>query len=219
MISILNKQNSIFNQYLAEARDAGIQTDSLRFRNNLERMGSIFAYEISKSLIYKPHEVVTPFGIADENLINESPVIVSILRAGLPIHEGMLRFFDKANSGFVSVFRNHEKDGKFSLKSEYVSCPELDGRTLILIDAVIASGSSISMAYNTLLQNGTPRHTYLVALVASKEGLEFLRKKYSSQNVSILLGALDEELTVKSFVVPGIGDAGDLAYGIKPPII
>jgi uracil phosphoribosyltransferase len=218
MITILNKQNSLFNQYLAEVRDAGIQTDRIRFRNNLERMGNIFAYEISKNLVFESKEIQTPLGIADEKTIVEHPVIVSILRAGLPIHEGMLHFFDKANSGFISVFRNHEKDGKFTIKSEYVSCPELDGKTVILIDAIIASGSSIVMAYNTLLQYGTPRHTHFVSLVASKEGLEFLRKKYSTQNISIWLGALDAELTVKSFVVPGIGDAGDLAFGTKPPL-
>lgn len=216
---ILNKQNSIFNQYLAEVRDWRVQTDSFRFRKNLERMGSVFAYEISKSLIYKTVEVTTPLGIADEKSLEENPVIVSILRAGLPIHQGMLNIFDKADSGFVSIYRNPEKDGNVSLKPEYISCPEIDGRTLILIDGIIASGSSIMMAYNALLQNGTPRHTHFVSLVASKEGIESIRKRYSQQSVTIWLGALDAELTVRSFVVPGIGDVGDLAFGSKPPII
>lgn len=216
---ILNKQNSLFNQYLAEVRDSNIQADSNRFRQNLERMGNIFAYEISKNLAYIPNEVTTPLGIADEMLLSDNPVIVSILRAGLPIHEGMLHFFEKANSGFVSIFRNPEKDGNVRLKPEYVSCPELDGKTLILIDAIIASGSSISMAYNALLEFGIPKHTHFVSLVGSKEGIESLRKKYSTQSVTIWLGALDAELTVRSFVVPGIGDVGDLAYGSKPPII
>jgi uracil phosphoribosyltransferase len=216
---ILNKQSSVFNQYLTEIRDSQVQTDSLRFRQNLERMGSIFAYEISKTLLYKSVEVTTPFGIADEKSLNENPVIVSILRAGLPIHNGMLHIFDKADSGFVSIYRNPEKDGSFGLKPEYVSCPDLNGKTLILIDAVIASGSSITMAYHALLQNGTPKHTHFVSLVGSKEGIESIRKKYSTQSVTIWLGALDAELTVRSFVVPGIGDVGDLAFGSKPPLI
>lgn len=216
---ILNKQNSLFNQYLAEVRDSKIQNDSLRFRHNLERMGSVFAYEISKNLSYETREVTTPLGIAEENLLTDSPVIVSIMRAGLPVHEGMMRFFDKADNGFVSVYRNAEKGGTVSLNPEYVSCPDLDGRTLILIDAIIASGASISMAYQTLLQYGTPRHTHFVSLVGSKEGIEMIRKRYSVQSVTIWLGALDAELTVRSFVVPGIGDVGDLAFGYKPPII
>lgn len=218
-MNILNKQNSIFNQYLSEVRDLKIQTDSLRFRQNLERMGSIFAYEISKSLVYENKEVTTPFGIAEEKQLNENPVIVSIMRAGLPIHQGMMRFFDKADNGFVSIFRNPEKDGNVKLKPEYVSCPDLDGKTLILIDAIIASGSSITMAYHTLLQYGTPRHTHFVSLVGSKEGIEAIRKRHSAQNVTLWLGALDAELTVRSYVVPGIGDVGDLAFGYKPPII
>jgi uracil phosphoribosyltransferase len=216
---ILNKQNSLFNQYLAEVRDSKIQTDSLRFRQNLERMGSIFAYEISKNLNYELRDVTTPLGIAEEKLLSESPVIVSIMRAGLPVHHGMMGFFDKADNGFVSVFRNPEKDGNVNLKPEYVSCPDLDGRTLILIDAIIASGASITMAYQSLLQYGTPRHTHFVSLIASKEGIEAVRKRFSPQSVTIWLGALDAELTVRSFVVPGIGDVGDLAFGYKPPII
>jgi uracil phosphoribosyltransferase len=216
---ILNKQISVFNQYLSEVRDAEIQTDSLRFRQNLERMGSIFAYEISKNLTYRSKEVNTPLGIAEEKILNENPVIVSILRAGLPIHQGMIRVFDKADSGFVSIYRNPEKDGSVILKPEYVSCPDLEGKALILIDAVIASGASMMMAMNTLHQHGTPRHTHLVALVGSKEGIENIRKRYSSQNVTIWLGAVDAELTVRSFVVPGIGDVGDLAFGYKPSII
>lgn len=218
-MNILNKQNSLFNQYLSEVRDSKIQTDSLRFRHNLERMGSIFAYEISKNLNYSAKEVNTPLGISEESILNENPVIVSIMRAGLPIHQGMTRFYDKADNGFVSIYRNPEKDGNVKLKPEYVSCPDLEGKTLILIDAIIASGSSIMMAYQALLQNGVPRHTHFVSLVGSKEGIESIRKRYSAQNVTIWLGALDAELTVRSFVVPGIGDVGDLAFGSKPPII
>lgn len=215
---ILNKQSSVFNQYLAEVRDSRVQTDSLRFRQNLERMGSIFAYEISKTLPYKSIEVNTPLGIAEEKSLDENPVIVSILRAGLPIHNGMLQIFDRADSGFVSIYRNPEKDGNFGLKPDYVSCPDIEGKTLVLIDAIIASGSSITMAYHALLQNGTPKHTHFVSLVGSKEGIESIRKKYSPQNVTIWLGAVDAELTVRSYVVPGIGDVGDLAYGFKPPL-
>lgn len=216
---ILNKQNSLFSQYLAEVRDSGIQTDSLRFRYNLERMGSIFAYEISKTMNYNPKDVTTPLGIAEEKLLSEEPVIISVMRAGLPIHNGMMRFFDKADNGFVSIFRSAEKVGSVTLKPEYVSCPEMDGKTLILVDAIIASGASITMAYQTILQYGTPKHTHIVSLVASKEGIEAIRKRYSPQSVTLWLGAIDAELTVRSFVVPGIGDVGDLAFGYKPPII
>jgi len=218
MIQILNKSNSIFNQYLSEIRDKDIQIDSMRFRMNMERMGSIFAYEISKTLAYNPGQIQTPLGIAEENLPDETPVIISLLRAGLPIHQGMLSIFDKSQNGFITAFRHYTKEDSFRIKLEYISCPDIDGKTLILADAMIASGATIELAYNALLQKGTPKHTHIVSLIGSKEGLSYLRKKMPNQKVTFWVGAIDDELTVKSYIVPGLGDAGDLAFGEKTKV-
>jgi uracil phosphoribosyltransferase len=215
MITILNKSNSIFKQYLAEIRNQEIQSDSMRFRRNLERMGELMAYEISKTLSYHSIQIQTPLGIADESVPVDFPVITSILRAGLPIHHGMLSIFDKSPNGFITAYRNYEKDGTFNIKLEYISCPDITDKVLIISDAMLASGMSIELAYRALLKKGQPRHTHIVALIASKEGVNYLRKKLPEQKVSIWIGALDDELTVKSYIVPGLGDAGDLAYGEK----
>lgn len=218
MVNILNKSNSIFSHYLSEIRDQSIQSDSMRLRKNMERMGEIIAYEISKTLHYTSKQIETPLGIAEENLLNESPVLVSLLRAGLPIHQGMLNIFDKSTNGFITSYRVHDSEDSFQIKIEYVSCPSIDKKVLILSDALIATGSSIELAYKALLQKGTPLHAHIVALIASKEGIAFLRKKLSSQKTTIWVGAVDDELTVKSYVVPGMGDAGDLAFGEKEEI-
>ena len=215
MITILNKSNSIFKQFLNEIRDKEIQKDSMRFRKNLERMGEILAYEISKTLQYQAIQIQTPLGIAEESVLVDFPVIASILRAGLPIHHGMLSIFDKSPNGFVTAYRNYEKDGSFHIKLEYSSCPEIKDKVLILSDAMLASGISMELAYRALLEKGQPRHTHIVALIASKEGVNYLRKKLPDPKVSIWVGALDDELTVKSYIVPGLGDAGDLAFGEK----
>ncbi len=215
MITILNKNNSIFNQYITEIRDHNVQKDSMRFRRNLERMGEIIAYEISKTLIYTKQEIQTPLGIAEENVLTNYPVITSVLRAGLPLHQGLLNVFDKSPNGFVAAYRNYEKDGTFNINVEYVSCPDINNKVLIITDAMLASGSSLELTYHALLENGTPIHTHIVALIASKEGLNYLRKKLPEQKISIWVGALDDELTVKSYIVPGLGDAGDLAFGVK----
>jgi uracil phosphoribosyltransferase len=215
MITILNKSNSIFKQYLAEIRNQEIQSDSMRFRRNLERMGELMAYEISKTLSYHSIQIQTPLGIADESVPVDFPIITSILRAGLPIHHGMLSIFDKSPNGFITAYRNYEKDGTFNIKLEYISCPDITDKVLIISDAMLASGMSIELAYRALLKKGQPRHTHIVALIASKEGVNYLRKKLPEQKVSIWIGALDDELTVKSYIVPGLGDAGDLAYGEK----
>lgn len=215
MITVLNKNNSLFNTYLSETRDEHIQRDSYRFRRNMERMGSIIAYEISKRMEFNNHIVSTPFGIAEEQIIAQPPVIISVLRAGVPVHQGVLNFFDNATGGFVSMHRDHDKEGKFQVSLEYISCPSINDKEVILCDAMIASGSSMSLAYKSLFTIGTPKHVHLVSIIASKEGLEKLRKKLPSKGVSIWLGALDDELTAKSYIVPGLGDAGDLAFGAK----
>ena len=215
MITVLNKKNSLFNTYLSETRDELIQKDSSRFRRNMERMGSIIAYEISKQMEFNLHTVSTPFGIAEEHIIAQPPVIMSMLRAGVPVHQGVLNFFDSATGGFISMHRDHDKEGKFQVSLEYISCPSINDREVILCDAMIASGASMTLAYKSLLSVGTPRHVHLVSIIASKEGLEKLRKKLPSKGVSVWLGALDDELTAKSYIVPGLGDAGDLAFGAK----
>ncbi len=215
MITVLNKSNSLFNTYLSETRDEHIQKDSFRFRRNMERMGSIMAYEISRQMEFSVHQVSTPFGIAEEQIIAQQPVIISVLRAGVPIHQGVLNFFDGASGGFISMHRNHDKEGNFQISVEYISCPSIDNKEVILCDAMIASGASMSLAYQSLLDKGSPKHIHLISLIASKEGLDHLRKKLPSKGVSVWLGALDDELTVKSYIVPGLGDAGDLAFGEK----
>jgi len=215
MITILNKSNSLFNTFLCETRDEIVQRDSFRFRRNMERMGSIFAYEISKQMEFGKREVPTPFGIAEENIISQSPVILSVLRAGLPVHQGVLNFFDSASGGFISMHRDNDKEGNFRVSLEYISCPSINDKEVIICDAMIASGLSMLLAYKSLLTKGNPKHVHLIAVIASKEGLENLRKKLPKRGVSLWLGALDDELTAKSYIVPGLGDAGDLAYGAK----
>jgi uracil phosphoribosyltransferase len=178
-------------------------------------MGAIIAYEISKTLPFKNTGIQTPLGIAQESVPSEWPVITSVLRAGLPVHNGLLSIFDKSENGFVSAYRNYEKDGTFRIKLEYISCPDINNKILILSDAMLASGVSMKLAYDAILEKGTPRHTHIVSIIASREGVNYLRKKLPEQKVSLWIGALDDELTVKSFIVPGLGDAGDLAFGQK----
>jgi uracil phosphoribosyltransferase len=215
MVTILNNNNSLFNTYLSEIRDEHIQKDSFRFRRNMERMGSIIAYEISKQMQFGVHEVQTAFGIAEEKIISQQPVIVSVLRSGLPVHQGILNLFDRASGGFISMSIDYDKEGNLQKHLEYISCPPVSDKEVILCDATIASGASMALAYRSLLTKGVPKHVHLIALIASREGLVNLRKKLPAQSVSIWLGAVDDELTAKSYIVPGLGDAGDLAFGVK----
>jgi uracil phosphoribosyltransferase len=215
MVKILSAANSIINQYLSELRDAEIQKDSLRFRYNLERLGGIFAYEISKGLTYETKEVVTPLGIANVPVLVDYPVLATILRAGLPFHQGFLNFFDKSDNAFISAFRRHHKDGTFSINIEYASVTEIENRVVVLIDTMLASGSSMVLAYKELLTHGRPLHTHIVAAVANVEGLEFVQKSIAKKDITIWLGVVDDEMTAQSYIVPGLGDAGDLAYGKK----
>jgi uracil phosphoribosyltransferase len=215
MVTILNKERSLFNNLLAEVRDQELQKDGARFRSHCERMGEIFGYEISKQMPSEVRQISTPLGIAEEQVVSESPVIVSVMRAGVPLHMGLLRMFHTAGGGFVSLYRNHDKDGSFQISLEYLSCPDIQGKTVILCDALIASGSTITLACKALLTKGTPKHIHIVSLIASREGLAAARKKLPAKDVSFWLGAVDDELTVKSYIVPGLGDAGDLAFGEK----
>jgi len=215
MITVLNEKTSVFNQFLSEIRDINIQKDKMRFRRNLERMGEIMAYEISKEINFKDTEIQTPLGVSVCKTIDKQPVIASIMRAGLPLHQGFLNYFDNAENSFISAYRKYNKNDGFDIKLEYLSTPDLTGKTLILVDTMLATGASVVLAYKALLKNGTPQKTYIVSLIASNEGVEYLKKNLSQKNTKIFLGAIDNELTAHSYIVPGLGDAGDLAYGEK----
>jgi len=215
MIHNLALENSILNQFITEIRDVEIQKDSMRFRKNLERIGEIFAYEISKSLPYRTVQTTTALGIADSKILDSQPVIATILRAGLPLHLGILNYFDKAGSAFIGAYRRHHKNNTFEIALEYTSCPDLANKTLILCDPMLASGSSIVLAYKTLLSKGIPKHTHIVSAIASAEGLDYVKANMPSPNYSLWCGAIDQELTAQAYIVPGLGDAGDLAFGNK----
>jgi len=214
MVNIIGNQNSVFNQFISEIRDQTIQKDSMRFRRNIERMGEIMAYEISKTFTYEKCEITTPLGIASVSLAKEQPVIATILRAGLPLHQGVLNYFDRAENAFISAYRKHHKNGTFDIQVEYLASPDIADKELILCDPMIASGASIALTYNALLMRGKPKHTHLVCLIASTEGVEYVKKQLP-ENVTIWCGAVDEELTAQAYIVPGLGDAGDLAFGKK----
>ena len=216
MVTILNKQNTILNKFLAEMRDRSIQRDSMRFRRNMERVAEIMAYEISKRLNYKTRMVETPLGIAAVEEISDKVVIATILRAGLPFHQGFLNYFDDADNGFVSAYRKSRPDGSFVVDVEYVSTSSLKGKTLILVDPMLATGTSLMLVYDALVRRaGEPEHTHFAAAFASEQGVDYVLKHTSSEKCTLWCAAVDEELTSKSYIVPGIGDAGDLAYGVK----
>ncbi len=211
----INQTPSLLNQYIAELRDCTIQNDPLRFRRNLERIGEIFAYEISKTLTFKEHKIKTPLGTASEFLPQEKLVIASILRAGVPFHNGILNFFDHAENAFVSAYRKHTDDGDFEIQIEYISAPNLNNKTLILADPMLATGSSMELAYQALKAKGKPAHIHIVSIVASQAGVDYVKNMLDGEPITLWLGVVDEELNAKSYIVPGLGDAGDLAYGTK----
>jgi uracil phosphoribosyltransferase len=215
MVKILSEKNSLISTYLSEIRDIDVQKDSQRFRTNFERIGEIFAYEISKYLEYDDKEVVTPLGMANTKVLREYPVIASILRAGLPLHNGMLRCFDRSENAFIAAYRKHHKDGNFDIQVEYVSSPDLTDRVLILSDPMLATGASMVLTYKDLLLKGKPSHTHIVTILASVQGIEYCKKHLSRKDVTIWVGAVDDELTAQAYIVPGLGDAGDLAFGSK----
>ena len=214
MVHNLSQSNSLINQFVSEMRDVEIQKDRMRFRRNLVRLGEIFAYEISKTMPFILKDVTTPLGMANVPVLEEQPIIGTILRAGLPLHEGILNYFDKADNAFISAYRKHHKDGSFDIKLEYVSSPSLENRLLILTDPMLATGSSIVMTYKALLEKGRPRQTHIVAALASIQGIEYVKRNLAA-DITLWVGAIDEELTAQAYIVPGLGDAGDLAYGEK----
>lgn len=216
MITVHNfsKTNSIYNNFLSQLRDLKVQKDRLRFRRNLERLGEITAYEISKELQFKESEIYSPLGVSNMNVIEQQPVIATILRAGLPLHQGFLNYFDSSDNCFISAYRKHTNNDDFDVEIEYLSSPNLDGKTVILTDPMIASGASMVLAYKALLSKGKPKHIHVVGVISSLEGINYV-KKYMPENVTIWIGAIDEEMTAQSYIVPGLGDAGDLAFGEK----
>ena len=211
----LGEKNSVLNTFIAELRDRTVQNDSLRFGTNLERVGEVFAYELSKTLTYAPKEVTTPLGIAEMSLPETKIVIATILRAGLPLQQGFLRFFDHAETAFVAAFRKYGKGGYSELRTDYCTCPDLTGKTLILTDAMLATGASAEMAMGILTEHGgTPDAIHIVIPIASQYAVEHLQMTLP-ENVTLWTAAVDEELTSKNCIVPGLGDAGDLAFGSK----
>ena len=211
----LSDGNSVLNQFIAEIRDKDVQKNHMRFRRNLERIGEIFAYEISKTLSYSLKDVTTPLGIAQCSVPGDDIVLATILRAGLPLHNGLLNYFDKAQNAFIAAYRKYGKDNKFDIKLEYCTCPSIDGKVLIIADTMLATGASLVLAYHKLIEDGTPSATHFVCPIASRYGVEYLSKNLPHKDVTLWVGAIDEELTNKSYIVPGLGDAGDLAFGDK----
>jgi len=213
MVKVIGDTNSIFNQFLLEMRSEVFQQDRMRFRLNLKRAGSILAYEISKDLEYSSSLVTTPLGELNMLTLKSNPIIISILRAGLPLHEGVLSVFDNSDNGFVSAYRQHTREDEFIIKVEYLACPEIENKTIILCDPMIATGQSMVKSYKALLEKGTPNRVFIASVIASDEGLEYVERHMPE--AVIYVGAVDMELTAKSYIVPGLGDAGDLAFGIK----
>jgi uracil phosphoribosyltransferase len=216
MVHILGQENTILNKFIAQIRDCKIQQDSMRFRRNIERIGEIMSYEISKTLNYQAQTVETPLGEAEMSLISDKVVIATVLRAGLPLQQGFLNYFDDAGCAFVSAYRKNKKDGTFKINVEYVSCGDLEGKILILVDPMLATGQSLRMTYDTLVAHGgEPLHTHIASVIASEQGVEYAQQHLPAGKTTLWLGAVDAELTSKAYIVPGIGDAGDLAFGEK----
>jgi len=215
MVNNIGTKNSVVNHFIHELRDSAIQQDRMRFRRNMERIGEIFAYEISKTMAYDLKEVITSLGSTEIPVMSNIPVLATILRAGLPLHQGLLNYLDKADNAFVSAYREHRKDDQFSIQVEYVSSPDIDNRTLILSDPMLATGQSMVASFKALLSHGKPSHTHFVSVVASVQGVEYLKRMLPKTGTTIWIAAVDDELTAQGYIVPGLGDAGDLAYGLK----
>jgi uracil phosphoribosyltransferase len=213
MIVNLSEQHSLVSNWVAELREVNIQTDRMRFRRNLERIGEVAAYEISKVLPFEVQEIQTPLGIAAHKILKVQPVLATILRAGLPLHQGLLNYFDKADNAFISAYRKHHKDGSFEISLEYISCPELENRVLIISDPMLATGSSLVKTIQYLKDEGSPAAIHIVVAIACTVGIEYVKRE--APHVTIWCGDIDDELTAKGYIVPGLGDAGDLAFGTK----
>lgn len=213
MVTILTKENSIANHYLVELRDINIQQDRMRFRRNLERLGEITAYEISKTLPFVPTTVETPLGMASHNILEQQPVLATIIRAGLPFHQGLLNVFDRADSAFIAAYRHTKKSGEIEIHKKYSNTPNLDDRIVIIADPMLATGQSLVLCCKELLADYNIKELHIAVVIASEEGLQHVRAFLPEAHLWI--GAVDNEMTSKAYIVPGLGDAGDLAYGNK----
>ncbi len=214
-IHYLSEKNSVLNHFLGQIRNVSVQNDSMRFRRNIERIGEIMAYEMSKNLNYRDVEITTPLGVKKTTEINDELVLCSILRAGLSLHLGFLNYFDNVENGFVSAYRHHyNNDDAFDIKVEYQAVPKIDKKNLILIDPMLATGQSMVAVFNKLIEKEQPKEIHIAVIIAVPEGIEYL-KKHLPDYCHLWVATLDEKLNDKNYIVPGLGDAGDLAYGRK----
>lgn len=213
MVINLSEEHSLISNWISELRDVDIQDDRLRFRCNLERIGEVAAYEISKKLLWIEKEVTTPLGISAGKVLEKQPVLATILRAGLPMHQGLLNYFDKADNAFISAYRKHNPDGSFDISLDYISCPEMDDRVVIISDPMLATGASLVKTIQFIREEGNPSEIHIVCAIACTVGIEYVLR--AEPKATIWCGDIDDELTAKGYIVPGLGDAGDLAYGVK----
>lgn len=210
----LSQKNTVLNTFLSEIRCVNTQKDSMRFRKNIERIGEILAYELSKTLVYESKKITTPLGVKSTNIPVNDIVLCSILRAGLPLHNGFLNYFDKAENAFISAYRKHINEKEFDIEVEYFASPSIDGKTLILVDPMLATGQSLVSVFEGIKKYGTPKEIHLACVIGSKEGVEYIQN-YFPKNTKLWIATVDEKLNDKGYIVPGLGDAGDLAFGKK----
>ncbi|MCJ7465934.1 MAG: uracil phosphoribosyltransferase [Maribacter sp.] len=211
----LGEQNSLLNQFISEIRDIEIQKDAMRFRRNIERIGEVLSYELSKTLKYSKETVTTPLGSTEIPLAKDRLVLCSVLRAGLPLHQGMLNYFDRAENAFISAYRHHPDDeDAFEVIVKYFAAPSLDGKTLVLSDPMLATGKTLENVLNALKEHGVPEQIHIVSVIGSTNGIEHIKKVFP-KSTHLWIAAIDQELTAKGYIIPGLGDAGDLAFGVK----
>lgn len=213
MVINLSNEHSLISNWISELRDVDIQNDRLRFRCNLERIGEVAAYEISKRLHWIEKDVTTPLGTSTCKVLEKQPVLATILRAGLPMHQGLLNYFDQADNAFISAYRKHNPDGSFEISLDYISCPEMENRVVIISDPMLATGSSLVKTIQFIREEGNPSEIHIVSAIACTVGIEYVKR--AEPKAIIWCGDIDDELTAKGYIVPGLGDAGDLAYGVK----
>ena len=214
-INNVGQLSSVFSRFILELRDVNIQKDRMRFRRNIERIGEIFAYEISKIMKYEEKIITTPLGKSVEKIICYKPVLATILRAGIPLHQGLLNYFDDSDNCFIAAYRKGNDEGGFEIKHDYISSPSLEDKVVILSDPMLASGKSMVTSVENILTKGNPKHIHIVSVIASSDGIEFLKSNLPVNNCTLWIGAEDEEMTDQSYIYPGLGDAGDLAFGSK----